>query len=368
MTVMDVTDPLNPLLRWNRGNREGINDGPLDGLGETWSVPVLGNVDTRSSAAQNDNRVDQWLLFAGGGYGCDNASDEGQFLFAFRVEDGFIYHRAQITSAPGAVITHNALPATATLYNPHTQEPTNFKDWVTRVYIPDLHGRVWKLNTIEVNPALWTFNIFAEMGADQPIVAAVTTLVDAFDPNRVYVMAGSGGDRRAPVPAGGFKFRTWVDADAEGANTTQYAANDPPLAEIVFFPEERMFVPAVTVGRVNSTGGALVFVAASREDFNLTSCAVTFTSTLYARTITGGQPGFDLDTSQVGSDYASLGEGKIQGLFARDGNLYVSESGGLAASGRVGIWGEGFAADPAPAGFGQFTLQLLVEGFRIAPF
>jgi hypothetical protein len=368
MTVLDVTDPLNPKLQWNRGNREGINDGLLDGLGETWSVPVIGNVDTRTSPAQTDNRVDQWVLFAGGGYGCDNSNDEGQFLFAFRIEDGFVYHRAQVSNAPGAAISHNALPATPTLYNPHAQESTNFKDWVTRVYIPDLHGRVWKLNTLDVNPGLWTFNIFAEMGADQPIVAAVTTLVDSFDPNRVYVMAGSGGDRRAPVPPGGFKFRTWVDRDAEGSNTTQYAANDPPLSEVVFFPEERMFVPAVTIGRVNQTEGALVFFAASRENFDLVNCAVRFTSTLYTRTITGGQPGFDLESSRVGQDYASLGETKAQGLFARDGNLYVSESGGLAASGRVGIWGAGFEADAAPAGFGQYTLQLLVEGFRIAPF
>jgi hypothetical protein len=368
LTLLDVTDPRNPKLQWNRGNREGIVDGLLDGLGETWSVPVMGNVDTRLNTSQVDNRVDQWLVFSGGGYGCNNSLDEGEFLFALRVEDGIVYHRAQVTSDPAAAIPNNALPATPRLFNPHAADSKDFRDYVTRVYIPDVQGRVWKLDTSDRDTGEWTFNVFAEMGLDQPIVASVTTLVDAFDPNRVFVMAGSGGDRRAPVPSGGFKFRTWVDTDIDGENTTQFGATDPPVAEVVFFPEERMFVPAVTAGIVNSPAGAVVFFAASREDFNLTTCAVTFSSTLYSRAVEGGLPGFDLDSTQAGEDYTSLGDTKAQGLFMRDGNLYVSESGGLAASGSVGVWGETFRDEPAPAGFGQFTLQLLVEGFRISPF
>ena len=69
---------------------------------------------------------------------------------------------------------------------------------------------------------------------------------------------------------------------------------------------------------------------------------------LAARQVLGGQPGFDLDRSQAGEDYASLGDTKVQGLFLRDGNLYVSESGGLASSGFAQVWraGSGSAAGP----------------------
>jgi hypothetical protein len=373
MTALDFTDaasnPNNLRLLWNRGNREGINDGQLDGLGETWSVPVLGNVDTRQDPSQTANRIDQWLVFAGGGYGCNNSETEGRFIFAFRVEDGFLYHRAAVTSVPGAPIGPNAVPATLTLYNPHQEDAADNKDFVTRVYAPDLHGQVWKLNTSDPDPSTWTMNVFAEMGPEHPITAAVTLMKDVFQPNRVFVIAGSGGDRRAPIPAAGFKLRAWVDNDADGANTTQYTVNSAPAFEQIFNPEERMFVQPITLGQIGDPLPPVVFFAASREDFNTTSCVVTFTSTLFSLGVLSGLPLFDLDSTQVGTEQTSLGEGKVGGLAGRDGNLYLSESGGLGVAGSVGVWGDGtFDDDPAPPGIGQFTLQLLIEGFRISPF
>jgi hypothetical protein len=375
LTMLDFTDaaasPNNLRLLWNRGNREGIADGSLDGLGETWSIPVFGNVDTRSTPSQTGNRIDQWLVFAGGGYGCDNAQTEGQFLFAFRVEDGFVYHRAPVTSDPAAAIPTNALPAAPTIFNPHQEDASDNKDFVTRVYIPDIQGRVWKLNTTDPDPTQWTMNVFAEMGLEHPITAAVTLLMDTFQPNRVFVVAGSGGDRRAPIPPGGFKLRIWIDNDADGSNTTQYAAGDSPQVETVFNPEERMFVQAVTTGQIGdptNLAPAVTF-AATREDFEVATCAIAFHSTLYAESIETGLPLFDLDTTQPGTSQTALGESKVQGLFVRDGNLYVSESGGLGGVGSVSVWGDNtFDDDPAPAGIGQFTLQLLIEGFRISPF
>lgn len=357
-------------LLWNRGNREGIDDGPLDGLGETWSVPVIGNVDTRVGVGAPGDRTDQALVFVGGGYGCDNPADEGEFLFAFRAEDGFVYHRAPISSVPGAAIVKNGLPATPTLFRPHEEDAADGKDFVTRVYIPDLHGQVWKLNTFDPDPSRWTMNVFAEMGPGHPITAPVALMKDVFQPNRVFVMGGSGGDRRAPVPSEGFKFRTWVDTDTDSANSTQYSPSTPaPVFEQIFNPEERMFVQAVTTGSIGDPLPPVVFFAASRENFDSQTCQVTFTSTLYAASIETGLPLFDLDTTQAGTEQTSLGDTKAQGLFMRDGNLYVTESGGLDRTGNVGVWGDNtFDDDPAPAGVGQFTLQLLIEGFRISPF
>jgi PilY1 beta-propeller domain len=372
LTALDVTNlPSNVLstkLLWNVGNREGIVETGYDGLGETWSIPVLGPVDTRTSPTDTGDRVDQWLVFAGGGYGCDNATQEGQFLFAFRAEDGAIYHRAQITGDRSAAIAYDALPATPTLFNPHEVDSADGKDFVTRVYIPDLQGRVWKMNTSNTNSSSWTMNVFAEMGIDHPITAAVTVMNDKFTPNHLFVMAGSGGDRRAPVPVDGFKFRTWIDQDPDGANTHQYGPTDLPSFERVFNTDERMFVQAVTLGTIGDPLPPVVFFAASRENFDTTDCAVTFSSTLYSVGVVSGQPEFDLDSTQPEEDQTKV-DNKIQGIFGRDGNLYVTESGGLGASGKVSVWGDNtFDDDPAPPGVGQFTLQLLIEGFRVSPF
>ncbi len=373
ITALDVTTvPTNPTTLkqlWNRGNREGIVEGPIDGCGETWSVPVLGPVNTASVPSPTDVTADQWLVWAGGGYGCDNADFEGQFLFAFRVEDGFIYHRAQMpASDPTAPIPYNAMPARATLFNPHEEDAADNKDFVTRVYIPDMQGRVLKLNTLDLDPANWTFGVFAEMGLEHPITAPVTILNDVLDPSKVFVMAGSGGDRRAPVPATGFKFRIWIDSDPDGSNTFQYAATDPPPFEQIFRINERMWEQAVTIGQVGDVREAVVFFLASEEIFDANVCVVSFTSTLYAAGIASGLSDFDLDTSQPGVDSADLGEGKAF-QFARDGNLYVTRSGGLGIDADVSVWGDGEFNDELPAGgLGGFSVQLRIDGFRISPF
>ncbi len=367
LTLLDMTDaatnPNDLRLLWSRGNREGIDEGPLDGLGETWSIPVFGNVDTRQDPAETGDRVDQWLVFAGGGYGCDNSENEGQFLFAFRAEDGFLYHRAAVTGAPGAVISHNSLPAAPTVYKPHEEDISDNQDFVTRVYIPDLHGQVWKLNTLDPDPGDWTMRVFAEMGPAHPITAPVTLLKNTQNPDQVVVMAGSGGDRRAPVPPEGFKFRGWIDNDPDGANTTQYAADSVPEFERIFNPEERMFAQAVTVGQVDDPLGAVVFFAASREGFETTTCEVAFASTLYAQGVLIGLGDFDLDADQPGLLEAPV-IGKVQEIQAADHAIYVETDTGVKVYGGDNP----FEDDPAPPGSGEFTLQLLIEGFRVSPF
>ena len=134
VTGLDITDPLVPLLRFNRGNREGISDGDYDGLGETWSSPVMGNVLTDPIGGVD--RVDQSLAFFGGGYGC-NDGEEGRYLFAVRLEDGLVYHRAKVTSDSSAPIPNNALVAMPRLYNPHQEDVADNK----RLCYPRLHWR-----------------------------------------------------------------------------------------------------------------------------------------------------------------------------------------------------------------------------------
>jgi hypothetical protein len=365
MTVLDVTDPYNPQLRFNVGNREGINEGQLDGMGETWSTPVMGNVLTDPSGSDPD-KMDQWLAFFGAGYGCNNADKEGQYLFALRVEDGTVYRRVQVTNNTAAAVSYNAVVGMPVLYNPHQEDVADNKDYVTRVYVGDLQGGIWKLVTSATNPNTWTFVKFAELGLDQPISAAVALVPDVNN-SQIYVMAGSGGDARIPSGAATFKFAAFLDKDAEGANTAQYPLGSNPFWVKALNPDERVYVAPVTIGKIGDPVPPVVFFGASRPVFNAAICEGTFYSSLWALGIESGQAEVDLDGN--GKDESvSLGENKITGLYARDGNLYVSESGGLGATGSLTVYGDGSFADDIGGGAVNAAVQFFVESVRISPF
>ncbi|HXV63005.1 MAG TPA: hypothetical protein VEK15_20060, partial [Vicinamibacteria bacterium] len=371
VTGLDVTNPLNPLLRFNKGNREGISDPDsidptltYDGLGETWSPPVMGNVF--SDPLAGPTRIDQWVAFLGAGYGCNNANFEGHHLYALRVEDGSIYYRGQVSNNSSAAIPYNALVAMPTLYNPHQVDVADNKDYTTRVYIGDVQGNIWKLVTDQADPANWSLVKFAEVGLDQPITAAVAILADANN-QQVYVMAGTGGDTRVDATTTDFKLVGYIDNDAEGANTAQYPLGSTPFWDQPLNPEERVYVTPVTIGQVGDTVPALVFFAGSKAEFDPNECNTGFTSTLYALGIESGLAEVDLDGTGGDDESVGLGEGKVTGIMARDGNLYVSESGGLGSSSDMKVFGDGKFDDELPA-HGSFSVQVLVDSFRVSPF
>jgi hypothetical protein len=366
LSALDISDPLSPTLRFNIVNREGINDNLLDGMGETWSIPVMGNVQTVNTSSDPD-RVDQWLAFFGGGYGCNNAAREGQYLFAVKIEDGAVYHRAQVTNDTTAAIPVNAVVTMPTLYNPHAEDVADNKDFITRVYVGDVQGVIWKLSTMNQNPTSWTFEKFAELGKNQPITAPIAVLND---PNnqRVYVMAGTGGDLRVPAATTTFKLSTLIDADPEGANTRQYPLGSTPFWSKPLNPGERVYVAPVTVGTVENSTMPLVFFAASAPGFSAQTCTGFFNSSLYALGLLSGQAEVDMDGGGPDESIA-IADTKIAGLYVRTGNLYVSETGGLGSNaGGVSVYGDGDFSDDVTSGGSGLTIQVLVDGFRISPF
>lgn len=366
VSALDITDPLAPQLRFNIGNREGINDALLDGLGETWSTPVMGNVQVANTSG-NPDRADQWLAFFGGGYGCDNSAREGHYLFAVRLENGSVYKRSQVTNDQTSAVSYNAVVAMPTLYNPHQQDVADNKDYVTRVYIGDVQGVIWKLVTTDFNANNWTFRKFAELGKTQPITAPVA-LMD--DPNnqRVYVMAGTGGDIRASSTNNPFKFATYIDADLDGANTSQYPVGSTPFWSQVLNPGERVYIAPVTMGTVDNTAIPLVFFAASSPGFDTATCTGYFNSSLYALGLLSGQAEVDLDGGGADTSVA-ISNSKVTGLYARNGHLYVSKSGGLGSgAGSLDVYGSGDFSDDVVSGGSGLTIQVLVDGFRIPPF
>ena len=120
------------------------------------------------------------------------------------------------------------------------------------------------------------------------------------------------------------------------------------------------------IGQITNPVPPIVFFAASRPTFNPVTCEGEFSSSLWAVEIFGGLAYVDLDGTGVG-DNVDLGQSKVTGIYARGSNLYVSESGGLSSSGSLTVYGDGEFED-GPAGTGGFSIQVLVDGFRMSPF
>ena len=376
-----------PELLFTVGNRDGVadldpNGENYDGFGETWSLPMMERV-------HNGSAEGQWVLFIGGGYGC-TGTNEGQFLYVLKLEDGTVYKKlgpvADVVDAsagePG--IDQNGLVATPALFNPHESGTNDGRDFVTRVYIGDLQGVIHKLDCTDDDPANWQFGVFFEVTSeadqapgqgnhDQPITvqAAVMKLAGS---DQIYLFVGTGGDSRVELTdPDRFKIVGMEDTDSAGTILTTDPAFPGNLLTLEdgtskFFldlPEgDQMTVPPV-LARNTATNG-VVFFATNRREFDATSCSTTYFGTLFAAGVTTGLGSFDLDPNTGGvQDQVDLGQGKVTGLFHRDEHLYVSKSGDIGTASGTDVRGsDSFPAPPVAAG----TVQILVDGFRYSPF
>jgi len=406
MTALDVTevgdwdgdgspavpsDFVAPLPMFTVGNRDGVSDADgsgvsghdYDGMGETWSLPMMGNVQDPGGDPEG-----QWVLFMGSGYGC-NATNEGKYLYVLRLENGRVYYKSPIIpdrvngGAGDEGVDQNALVAAPTLFSPHESGVNDGKDYITRAYIGDLQGMVHKLDATDPDPDNWEFGVFFEVTDEadedeaqgdynQPITAQIGFL-KLVGSDTIYLFLGTGGDTRV-TPADGepFKFVGIQDVDSASTVLASDAAFKGDLmitddGDPFFFDlpdEERVYVAPV-VARNTSTNG-VVFLASSKSEFDAGLCSYSFFSTLFAAGVTTGLGSFDLDPSTAGvQDSTDLGDGKVTGLFHRDEHLYVSKSGGVSTESETDVLGgDEFPAPVVSAG----TIQVLVEGFRMSPF
>jgi hypothetical protein len=378
-----------PEFLFTVGNRDGVadldvNGESYDGFGETWSVPVMGRVHSADHPAEG-----QWVLFAGGGYGCVG-TDEGRYFYVLKLEDGTVYRKfgpvADVVdgSAGEPGIDQNGLVATPALFNPHEPGFNSGRDFVTRAYIGDLQGVIHKLDCTDADEANWQFGVFFELTSeadeaagqgnhDQPITvqAAVLKLAGS---DTIYVFVGSGGDTRVTLTdPDRFKIVGVVDTDSASTISTSDPAFQGDLMTLEdgtskFFLDlpdgERMTVPPV-LARNTATNG-VVFFATVRTEFNAVECQQEFSSTLFAAGVTTGLGSFDLDPNTAGiQDEVDMGTGKVTGLFHRDEHLYVSKSGQIGAASGTDVLGSDTFPTPAVA---AGTVQILVDGFRLSPF
>jgi hypothetical protein len=242
-----------PIPLWSRGNpdtQSGLaSDGNLNGtttdrdrykkMGETWSVPVVGLVDSSNGLYNTPRRpagVD-FALFMGSGFGdtsgCGASTDpcEGRTFFTLDALSGDVIASKDVEEVAAANgLTRSGLAYPATLVaNPAGFQPEIFQEFATvhpasaylkRVYIGDTHGRVWKVLTAAPDVIL----PFADLGENQAVGTAVA--LNGLPPyneatgetNPVpFVHVTSGNDTRAVGPFKIFGFR---DDGADTAATT----------------------------------------------------------------------------------------------------------------------------------------------------
>jgi hypothetical protein len=295
VTALDVTAPgpyttaaLNtvpPIPLWSRGNpdtRDGLPGGARSGsnadadayahMGETWSMPtiVYVNPDKTSPLYVTPNRPDgiDFAIFMGSGYGNPSAAVRegtthytldalsGDVIAAVDVEDvAASYGLTRSTlSYPNAIVANSvsfnrsaftSVSAKAFNVNPH---PWSYVS--ARVYVGDIHGRLWKFLTAYPNVALPA----ADLGADQPVGTAVALLGEDIDPNvpnpatmipNIFVTAGA--DSRAEGP---FKSFSLIDTGVDTSPTTTgtEAGSGAAAGVTTFLPVRPQFVQEFAQG------------------------------------------------------------------------------------------------------------------------
>jgi len=182
--VLDVTDPEDPQPLWEFTHAR---------MGETWSVPVVGRVHSKLAGVK-----DIWVAFMGSGYDNDPVNKVGDRFYAVDIETGadfwgFDATEVDTTAALGWNIP-NTLPASPEVVD---LDQDGYSD---RVYIPDLDGRVWKVDiSIEFKKADdWQGVVIYEDSNNFPIVCKPAIWVNPISAETVpRLYFGTGGDDRA---------------------------------------------------------------------------------------------------------------------------------------------------------------------------
>ncbi|NIM59762.1 MAG: PQQ-binding-like beta-propeller repeat protein [Candidatus Aminicenantes bacterium] len=183
--ALDITDPDSPEPLWEFTH---------DFLGETWSVPVAGKI--------RRNGEDAWLAFLGSGY--DNSPTEvvGNVFYAVDAETGeyfwaFYASEVDTTGALGWNIP-NTIPGSPAILD------IDQNGYADRVYVPDLDGRVWKVDvsTDYLDPTSWAAVTIYEDSNNYPIISKPAVWVDYVSGGSIpRLYFGTGGDDRAPGDA-----------------------------------------------------------------------------------------------------------------------------------------------------------------------
>jgi len=167
--ALDITDPLNPEPLWE------LTD---DTMGETWSVPAIGKVDSTG----------KWVAFFGSGYDNDLDEEIGNYFYVVDVENGTIIESFEISENPepdSPFGIQNTIPASPAIGD------YDEDGYVESVYFGDLKGRLWKIDVDQ-----WSLDVIYRDPYNHPIISKPAVHRDSTD-GSIHLYFGTGGDDEA---------------------------------------------------------------------------------------------------------------------------------------------------------------------------
>jgi hypothetical protein len=360
-SALDVTTPgpftlhsldtTEPIVVWNRGNPDTtkgiltgaggvVNNSNADytaylKMGETWSVPALGYVDSANFGTN-------FALFTGSGY--SDVATEGKTFYVLDALNGNVLRSFDIadnTSVPAQTPTlTNFLVASPVGYGEDADgnSPAGYRFLgnpitvkTTKVYFGDLHSRLWRYDALTpaTAPTLF-YSVDIATTGNQPFATPVSVLQNRPDTSvagDVLVFAETGHDRRVALDTTK-KFKAYALKDNGSTGDIVFTQN---------FPDNYRGTvqPASAFAGTSSPPTPVVFYAGIKFNTNTSTCVPTFDSILMAlKGTTPASPtvpdaAFDLKAS--GDDtFIELSGTKIQAIrVSGEGSLVIDQ--GLAA-------------------------------------
>ncbi len=375
LTALDVSFPGDfttpalettpPLAVWNRGNpdtQDGTAAGPANSLtntsasgsvdlgvndlqayatmGQTWSTPALSRVRTVTEATDPTpgvvlNEGLEFMLYAGSGY--SNVATEGHNFYSINPLTGDVISSTDVGSNAASIIA-NAIPAAVAVFNPGqlqlkpVRHPASTVG--TRVYVGDLHGRLWKFPTDDPDEEvqLWDY------GVAQPIATAVAlhnynSLYDTPPSSELlpHIYLTTGNDRRVPTPPAEPDDFLFV-----GVRDNEDPPPPDPIATELFrftLPERYRgsTQPTTFWTEADATGGQAARVAVAVTRYNpisSASCRSSFDSLIYLVSAGLGEAAFDVNGDGAIDDTDrswEIQDEKVTGVRISHGKLVVDK-------------------------------------------
>lgn len=182
--ALDVTDPANPQPLWELTNTY---------MGETWSVPAIGQVVQTSTA--------RWVAFMGSGYDNDASRVVGNRFFVVRLDTGAILVNRSVTNVNSSTTGPNRYPDIyVTIPGSPTAVDTNRDGRTDYVYVGDLDGRLYRMPLTSTNVSQWTLTAIYTDRCNYPIITKPAVYPDPSSGGfPLRILFGTGGDDRAPA-------------------------------------------------------------------------------------------------------------------------------------------------------------------------
>ncbi|MHB8095114.1 MAG: PilC/PilY family type IV pilus protein [Candidatus Aminicenantales bacterium] len=221
--TLDITDPGNPQLLWTSTSSTAL-DITQANMGETWSVPAIGKI--------NHSGTPRWVAFMGSGYdnlpiGSPTTNPvAGDRFYVVRLDTGAILQtvrKTDVNTNNNTIMSGwknaykytnivNAFPGSPTTVD------TEHDGFVNSVYIGDLDGRLYRMDTTPSSPSSWGLQAIYTDALYYPIITKPEVWLDSLSGAEIpHVYFGTGGHETARAD----RTYSFVELIDNGASTAQ---------------------------------------------------------------------------------------------------------------------------------------------------